>query len=105
MGSADPSNGHRVSPAELASSENRIDPLCKTKLKIYLDREEENRIKSKARSRVGHIFALMKLTFGFVKVRFRGMAKNLNRLQTTCALINLCTACKHLLTVFAQSHA
>lgn len=86
-------------------AENRINRLWKTKLKVHLDRKEENRIKSKTRSRVEHIFALMKLKFGFVKVRFRGMAKNLNRLEITCALINLCTARKHLLDVLAQSHA
>ena len=86
-------------------AENRINRLWKTKLKVHLDRKEENRIKSKTRSRVEHIFALMKLKFGFVKVRFRGMAKNLNRLEITCALINLCAARKHLLNVLAQSHA
>ena len=86
-------------------AEDRIHRLWKTKLKVYLDRREENRVKSKTRSRVEHIFAMMKGKFGFVKVRFRGLAKNLNRLETTCALINLCTARKHLLAVQRQSHA
>ena len=94
-----------VLAAYAPKAENRINRLWKTKLKVYLERKEENRIKSKTRSRVEHIFALMKLKFGFVKVRFRGIAKNLNRLQTTCALINLCTASKHLLQGRAQSHA
>jgi IS5 family transposase len=31
----------------------------------------------------------MKLKFGFVKVRYRGLKKNANRLFTTCALVNL----------------
>ena len=52
-----------------------------------------------------HVFATMKLQFGFVKVRFRGLAKNLNRLMTTCALINLCTARAYLLKGPAQSRA
>jgi transposase, IS5 family len=86
-------------------AEDRINRRWKTKLKVYLDRREENRVKSKTRSRVEHIFALMKGKFGFVKVRFRGLAKNLNRLETTCALINLCTARRHLLAVRQQSHA
>ena len=94
-----------VLAAHAPRAENRINRLWKTKLKTYPERKEENRIKSKTRSRVEHIFAVMKLQFGFVKVRFRGLAKNLNRLQTTCALINLCTARKHLLTVHAQSCA
>ena len=84
---------------------DRINRLWRTKLKVYADRREENRIKRKTRSRIEHIFALMKLKFGFVKVRFRGLAKNLNRLETTCALINLCTARHHLLAVPAQSRA
>ena len=84
---------------------DRTNRLWRTKLKVYLDRREENRIKSRTRSRVEHVFALMKLKFGFVKVRFRGLAKNLNRLETTCALINLCTARHHLLAGLVQSRA
>lgn len=86
-------------------AEDRINRRWRTKLRVYPERREENRVKSKTRSRVEHIFALMKGKFGFVKVRFRGLAKNLNRLQTTCALINLCTARKHLLAVHGHSHA
>ena len=77
----------------------RINRLWRTKLKVYPERREQNRIQSKTRSRVEHVFATMKLQFGFVKVRFRGLAKNLHRLQTTCALINLCTARTYLLAV------
>ena len=84
---------------------DRINRRWRTKLRVYPEVREANRIKSKTRSRVEHIFATMKLQFGFVKVRFRGLAKNLIRLQTTCALINLCTARKPLLAVLAQSHA
>jgi IS5 family transposase len=50
---------------------------------------EKNRIKSKMRSRVEHVFGVMKVKFGFVKVRYRGLAKNANRLFATCALVNL----------------
>jgi hypothetical protein len=31
----------------------------------------------------------MKLKFGLVKVRYRGLRKNANRLFATCALVNL----------------
>lgn len=60
----------------------------------YQDRVDEpererNRTKSKIRSRVEHVFGVMKLKFGFVKVRYRGLAKNANRLFATCALVNL----------------
>jgi IS5 family transposase len=63
---------------------------------------EQNRIKSKKRSCVEHVFAVMKLRFGFTKVRYRGPAKNLRRLFTTCALVNLCTASEYLLQVPTQ---
>ena len=49
----------------------------------------KNRNKSRVRSKVEHVFAVMKLQFGFVKVRYRGLKKNANRLFATCALVNL----------------
>jgi IS5 family transposase len=84
---------------------DRINRRWRTKLKSYPEVREANRIQSKTRSRVEHVFALVKLKFGFVKVRYRGLAKNLNRLATTCALANLVIARKHLLAVPAQSRA
>jgi len=68
----------------------------------YKDRVDEverakNRTKAKVRSKVEHVFAVMKLKFGFVKVRYRGIAKNANRLFATCALVNLFLARKKLL--------
>ena len=86
-------------------AKDRINRRWRTKLRIYPERREQNRIQSKTRSRVEHVFATMKLQFGFVKVRFRGLAKNLNRLFTTCALVNLCTARQPLLAGPAQSRA
>jgi IS5 family transposase len=49
---------------------------------------EKNRTKSKVRSKVEHVFAVLKLKFGFVKLRYRGLDKNANRLFVTCALVN-----------------
>jgi IS5 family transposase len=49
----------------------------------------KNRNKSKVRSKVEHVFGVLKLKFGFVKVRYRGLKKNANRLFATCALVNL----------------
>jgi IS5 family transposase len=57
----------------------------------------KNRNKSKVRSKVEHAFLIIKRIFGFAKVRYRGMAKNLHRLQVTCALANLYMARHHLL--------
>ena len=50
---------------------------------------EKNRVKSKVRSKVEHVFAVIKLKFGFTKVRYKGLAKNAHRLFVTCALANL----------------
>jgi IS5 family transposase len=66
---------------------NRIDEVERAK----------NRNKSSIRSKVEHVFAVMKLKFGFVKVRYRGLKKNANRLFTTCALVNLFMARRKLL--------
>ena len=79
---------------------------CTNKRCRYKDRVDEaerarNRTKSKVRSRVEHVFGVMKLKFGFVKVRYRGLAKNANRLFATCALVNLFTVRKKLLRLAA----
>lgn len=84
---------------------DRTNQRCKSKLRVLHEVREENRLKSKIRSRVEHVFGVMKLTFGFSKVRYRGLSKNLNRLLATCALINLFTARKRMLEVAGQSCA
>jgi len=57
----------------------------------------KNRTKSKVRAKVEHVFQVMKLKFGFVKVRYRGLKKNAQRLFVTCALVNLFVSRKKLL--------
>jgi IS5 family transposase len=69
----------------------------RSKLREWPEVREANRIKSKIRSRVEHVFAPLKQRFGFIKVRYRGLAKNLHRLYTSFALINLITAQKLLI--------
>jgi len=44
-------------------------------------------------------FHVMKLKFGFVKVRYRGLKKNAHRLFVTCALVNLFVSRRKLLAV------
>jgi len=56
-----------------------------------------NRTKSKLRAKVEHVFQVLKLQFGFVKVRYRGLKKNAHRLFVTCALVNLFVSRKKLL--------
>ncbi|HDP89673.1 MAG TPA: IS5 family transposase [Thioalkalivibrio sp.] len=56
-----------------------------------------NRTKSRVRARVEHPFHVLKRIFGFVKVCYRGLDKNANRLFTACGLVNLYLARRHLL--------
>jgi len=49
----------------------------------------KNRAKSRVRAKVEHVFGVIKRVFGFDKVRYRGIAKNLHRLEVTAALTNL----------------
>ena len=60
----------------------------------YQDRIDEverakDRTKSKVRSKVEHVFAVMEMKFGFVKLRYRGLEKNATQLFAVCALVNL----------------
>ena len=61
--------------------------------------QSANRYKSKIRSRVEHVFGVMKRQFGFTKVRYRGLDKNAQCVFTKCALVNLVLAKKTLLVV------
>lgn len=66
------------------------------------EREQaRNRTKSKVRSKVEHAFWVIKGIFGFRKVRYRGLQKNLHRLQVTCALANLYLVRRRLLAAAA----
>lgn len=48
----------------------------------------KNRNKSRVRAKVEHVFGVIKNIFGFRKVCYRGLAKNLHRLEVTAALAN-----------------
>ena len=49
----------------------------------------KNRIKSKVRAKVEHVIGVIKRIFGFQKVWYRGLAKNLHRLEARAALTNI----------------
>jgi len=57
----------------------------------------KNRTKSRVRAKVEHTIGVIKRVFGFQKVRYRGLAKNLHRLEVTAALANLYTVRRRLL--------
>jgi IS5 family transposase len=61
------------------------------KWKHYTDQaiKAKNRTKSRIRARVEHSIGVIKRVFGFRKVRYRGLAKNGNRLFVTAALANI----------------
>ena len=52
-------------------------------------RKAKNRNKSRIRSRVEHVFGVLKRLWGFGKVRYRGLAKNATRAFTALALANI----------------
>jgi IS5 family transposase len=84
---------HRHAPRARDCTQRR----CRYKDGVDQVEREKNRAKSRVRSKVEHVFGVMKLKFGFTKVRYRGLKKNANRLFATCALVNLFLVRKKLL--------
>jgi transposase, IS5 family len=61
-----------------------------------------NRARSRTRARGEHAFRVVKQLWGFAKVRYRGLAKNLARAQTMFALANLYQVRRQLLPTAAR---
>ena len=76
---------HRAAP----KAEDKTMHKARRNTPLTPKQTEENHQRSKVRSRVEHCFGVMKNIFGFRKVRYRGLAKNTNRVFMTCALINI----------------
>ena len=74
---------------------------CRYKGRVDEIERAKNRNKSRVRSKVEHVFGVMKLKFGFSKVRYRGLRKNAHRLFATLALVNLFMVRKKLLALAA----
>jgi IS5 family transposase len=66
-----------------------------------LDRiyEKIERLKAGVRAKVEHPFRVLKCQFGYVKARYRGLAKNTAQIETQFALVNIWMARKALVTV------
>jgi IS5 family transposase len=80
------------------------DMTCRrAKYKDWVDelQKKKNKTKSRVRAMVEHPFRILKRIFGFDKVRYRGIAKNHNRLCANFALINLYHHRKHLAVLAA----
>ena len=65
---------------------------------LYKATRKIEKAKAQIRSKVEHPFRVIKRQFGYVKTRFRGLAKNTAQLVTLFALSNLWMARRHLLT-------
>jgi IS5 family transposase len=63
----------------------------RTRYKGFIDEvvRAKNRNKSRIRSRVEHVFGVVKRLWGFGKVRYRGLQKNATRAFTALALANI----------------
>ncbi|ANF23814.1 IS5 family transposase [Stutzerimonas stutzeri] len=70
-------------------------PLYKAKRKI-------EKAKAQVRAKVEHPFRVIKRQFGYVKTRFRGLAKNTAQLVTLFALSNLWMVRRHLLATAGE---
>jgi len=62
---------------------------CRYRVEVDEVQKRKNRRKSSVRAKVEHAFLILKRVFGFNKVRYRGIAKNQERLHVACALVNL----------------
>ncbi len=65
---------------------------------LYKAKRKIEKAKAQVRAKVEHPFRVIKRQFGFMKTRFRGLAKNTAQLVTLFALSNLWMAHRHLLT-------
>ena len=65
---------------------------------LYKAKRKIEKAKAQVRAKVEHPFRVIKRQFGYVKTRFRGLAKNTAQLVTLFALSNLWMVRRHLLT-------
>ena len=68
-----------------------------TRKKLNADKLKAEKIKASIRAKVEHPFRHIKQVFGYSEVRYRGLAKNTNRLHLLAAFSNLLIAEKYLL--------
>jgi IS5 family transposase len=64
--------------------------------------EKLEQTKASIQAKVEHPFRVIKRQFGYVKVKYRGLAKNTSNLVTLFALSNLWMVRKRLLNMAAQ---
>jgi IS5 family transposase len=79
----------------IARRRSQVQKIRRARERAKAMREETK--KAQVRARVEHPFRIVKCVFGYVKVRFKGLAKNTAQVITLFALANLYLARKHLL--------
>jgi IS5 family transposase len=79
----------------IAHKRSKVKAITDEKLRTII--EELEHAKASIRAAVEHPFRVIKRQFGYVKVRYRGLAKNGAQVTTLFALSNLWMARKHLL--------
>lgn len=84
----------------IAQRRSTVEKIVNARARAKAFREE--RKKAQVRARVEHPFRVLKRQFGYVKVRFRGLAKNTAQLLTLFALTNLYLARKRLLALTGE---
>jgi IS5 family transposase len=80
---------------EIAEKRGKIKAMAEGEAKTLVQAVEK--AKASVRARVEHPFRVIKRQFGYVKVRFRGLAKNTAQVLTLFALSNLWMARKQLM--------
>ena len=81
----------------IAAKRSVVKAIKRARLKRATEKLET--LKAKVRARVEHPFRVVKRQFGFMKVRFKGLAKNTAQVITLFALSNLWMARKQLLAM------
>jgi transposase, IS5 family len=92
-----PEHGGRQVIWQIAARRSTYKQLDKRSV-LYKAKRKIEKAKAQVRAKVEHPFRVIKRQFGYVKTRFRGLAKNTAQLVTLFALSNLWMARRHLLT-------
>ena len=69
---------------------------------LYNAKRKIEKAKARVRAKVEHPFRVIKRQFGYMKTRFRGLAKNTAQLVTLFALANLWMVRRHLLATAGE---
>jgi len=85
---------------QIARKRGSVKALPEGREKQTIEKQEKR--KASIRARVEHPFRVLKCQFGYVKVRFKGLAKNTAQILTLFALSNMWMARKRLLAMTGE---